>query len=494
VTNSSLKPIYCIGDSHVSFFAGENTIQPNWPEAAEDILPFFRTFRLGAVLAYNLGCTRTTMRGYEKLWAILDTTISVGSDVLLCFGEIDCRAHLLKQSHRQNRPITSIVKECVERYVNVLTQVQNAGYQVIAWGPTPSSNEIISGNYPTYGTTDERNTVTALFNQDLSVACSAHGLRFATIFDRLVTENLQSRSDYYLDTIHISQRAMPLAIEALQAIMPEYPFATFDFSQPYYKLSHSRIERPAVRAKSSGVRRMKKVLRKIKSRFISTPRPESKREISPVFDLGFHGDQYLLNLVENLMGNVMAFIETGANVGSTAHYVASHYPHLQVYACEPDKAAFAKAQETTSSDMNIHLYQMLSPDFLYQLHQEKPNLRQTLNLYWLDAHDYGFQWPLYDEIRYITETMEHGIILVDDAQVPTHPDLFRYCAYDGQECNLDYIKSALASNQRYRVFYPAYTEHTSPHHPLIGTMGILFGTVPVEESIFEHFELIEVAK
>ena len=59
--------IYCIGDSHVSFFSGKDAIVPCWPFPSEDMIPFFRTFRLGPVLAYNLVKVGTKTRGREAL-------------------------------------------------------------------------------------------------------------------------------------------------------------------------------------------------------------------------------------------------------------------------------------------------------------------------------------------------------------------------------------------------------------------------------------------
>ena len=223
-----------------------------------------------------------------------------------------------------------------------------------------------------------------------------------------------------------------------------------------------------------------------------TDNAAASNRLSQVFELGFHGDRYLLDLVDHLLQQSTAFIETGTNVGTTTHFVASNYAKLQVYSCEPDETAFAKATETTATDTNVHLYQQLSPEFLYKLHIEKPELLQTLNLYWLDAHDYGFKWPLHDEIRYITDTMPQAFILVDDTKVPGLESAFRYCTYEEQECNLDYIKNALAPGKSYRIFYPAYTEHTSKHHPLIGTMGVIHGSIAVDENIFKHFTVIDI--
>ena len=61
------------------------------------------------------------------------------------------------------------------------------------------------------------------------------------------------------------------------------------------------------------------------------------------FDVGFHGDTYLLNLVDVLISNSQYFIETGTNVGSTLVYDAKKYPEISCFSCEPDKEAFNEA-------------------------------------------------------------------------------------------------------------------------------------------------------
>ncbi|MFH2008142.1 MAG: hypothetical protein ABI333_16285 [bacterium] len=236
---------------------------------------------------------------------------------------------------------------------------------------------------------------------------------------------------------------------------------------------------------------MKRLLDRLLRR---TRRESPSRTISPVHDVGFHGDRFLLELTHALLAQSTAFVETGTNVGSTAHYVATRHPHLMVYSGEPDEAAFRTAKETTARDPNVVLYNMLSPEFLVQLHRDTPSLRSSLNFYWLDAHDYGFEWPLHDEIRYLTETLDRAIILVDDARVPTQPDRFKYCSYNGVDCDIAYVENALAPAREYQLFYPAYTEHTSAHHPLVGTLGILHGDLALEEDVFAHFERVGVNK
>ena len=68
---------HCIGDSHASFFSGRDRMCPKWPEGdAKSRLPFFRYYRLGPVLAYNLGTPGTASRGHERLTELLQSHIA----------------------------------------------------------------------------------------------------------------------------------------------------------------------------------------------------------------------------------------------------------------------------------------------------------------------------------------------------------------------------------------------------------------------------------
>jgi hypothetical protein len=214
--------LYCIGDSHTSYFAGEAGIQPEWPQWGRSRLPFFRAFRLGAVLAYNLPRFGTRTHGREKLLTVLRTDVPRGSRVLLCFGEIDCRAHLLRQCERQGRSPESVAAECAERYFSVAQEIQRRGYAVLLWNAIPSSAYELAGALPTYGTCLERNAITRLFNARLADLAAAGGMGFVSIFDALVDAGGLTRMEYYQDEIHLSQLSMPLTLAALERCVPGF--------------------------------------------------------------------------------------------------------------------------------------------------------------------------------------------------------------------------------------------------------------------------------
>ena len=190
-------------------------------------------------------------------------------------------------------------------------------------------------------------------------------------------------------------------------------------------------------------------------------------------DIGFHGDRYLLKLVEALLHRCDLFVETGSNVGTTVAYVGRTHPDITCLSCEPDKEAFSLALRNTAELPNVKITDELSEKFLANLFTQSGYAEKNI-LFWLDAHGYGFRWPLREELSIITNTLSRAYILIDDFLVPELP-CFGYDRYEGQECSLEYIRSSLSDTHAYRIYFPSYTEKTSKHHPLRGWVLLEFG-------------------
>lgn len=208
--------IHCIGDSHSAVFSGLEEMTPIWPERSNDTLEFFRSYRIGPATAYQLE------NKIEVLNNIISENVNIELDhIMFCFGEVDIRAHLIKQSNLQNLPIESIVEECVDRYFRVILYYKQLGYKTIAWGPIASWHE--SKPYtggPSFGTCLERNYTTELFNKRLELRCDQYSVDFVTIFYEMIDEN-KITNPYYLDNwegshMHLSQTSMPLILNAFK--------------------------------------------------------------------------------------------------------------------------------------------------------------------------------------------------------------------------------------------------------------------------------------
>lgn len=208
--------IHCIGDSHSAVFSGEEAMQPCWPEPAANNLTYFKSYRIGPATAYQLS-------NKQSIIDSLVNSLDLGNDdkLMFCFGEVDIRAHLIKQSKLQNRPVNDLVVECVDRYISAISYYKKYGAKIIIWGPIASwADEKQYTGGPSFGTNQERNFVTFAFNIALQLACLREGFEFVTIFYEMITDDMKTIPDFLDDWegshMHLSQRAMPTILKVFE--------------------------------------------------------------------------------------------------------------------------------------------------------------------------------------------------------------------------------------------------------------------------------------
>ncbi len=238
--NGPLDIIHCIGDSHVSFFGGQDVIQPGWPERSDDLLTGFVTHHIGPALAYNLTRTGTQTRGRERLFEVLAQAVPPRGKVLLCFGEIDCRAHVLKQAAKRGIPVETVVAECLEQYFQVVREVRDLGFEVIVYNAVPSAiprarKSTRDDDYVAVGDWRARNHAIREFNAGAKQRCEACGVKFLETSPLLINDEGRARSWYYFDTVHLSQRALPLTLHALGKLFPHAGHPVLPFRQPSWR-------------------------------------------------------------------------------------------------------------------------------------------------------------------------------------------------------------------------------------------------------------------
>ncbi len=220
--------IYVIGDSHVNFFSGQETMNFVPLEFGisqnHDLLTSFKTFYLGAVLAYSLNRDNSQNRVKEKVeYLVSHNLLPKGAYVLCCFGEIDLRFHVFNQAKLQNVPYQKVVDDILKNYAAFLQKMIARGYKMICWGPVASQKDKWMGNkdFPAMGTELERNQATKYFNRQLEKICADLGATFVSIFDDLVDENGKTKEKYFMDPCHLSQRAMVLVKDKFAFFAPD---------------------------------------------------------------------------------------------------------------------------------------------------------------------------------------------------------------------------------------------------------------------------------
>jgi len=199
-------------------------------------------------------------------------------------------------------------------------------------------------------------------------------------------------------------------------------------------------------------------------------RPE---EALKLLDSGFHGDRYLLAMIDSVVKDCTWFIETGTNAGSTLAYMARTYNFLRCLSCEPDKQAFSHAVKNTSPYENVLILNEMSQELIRIIKKKYGSIFHENVLFWLDAHGYGFDWPLRSELEFITSHFENAFIFIDDFKVPDL-DCFAYHTYKDQVCSFDYVRASIRRDD-FSLYYPYYTDRTSAYHPLTGWGLIAIG-------------------
>jgi hypothetical protein len=204
--------IYCIGDSHSAFFSGQEKMQPCWPEFSKDIIPYFKTYRIGPATAYQLSRKKTIIKN------ILQTINFKESDkIMFCFGEVDIRAHLVKHYLLTDESIEDIVKNCVSRYIKSILFYKKYKIDLIVWGPIASWNDKKLYKGPSFGTNIFRNQVTRIFNDFLKEECKINNLIYVSFFESMLNQDYTTNVDFLDDWedshIHLSQNAMPSVIK-----------------------------------------------------------------------------------------------------------------------------------------------------------------------------------------------------------------------------------------------------------------------------------------
>jgi len=218
-----MNNIHVIGDSHVSVFSKKNIIIPEYPPNIYMNFPF-KIFRIGAPLAYNLGKRETYYNAREKIEHVFKHEIIKGDSIILSFGEIDCRYHLLKQSKLQEKDIEEVIVECVERYVQSVKEIVKDNFYWINkigfWGPIASTwlgDECSNKDCPIADRMPMRNFVTSKFNTILKDKIDKFNKEFwktnfyyLSIFEFLIDDKYFTKKEYYMDNIHLNQKTWPL--------------------------------------------------------------------------------------------------------------------------------------------------------------------------------------------------------------------------------------------------------------------------------------------
>lgn len=207
--------VHCIGDSHVCLFSGKDSI-------CDDPYLFFKPQRIGAYLAHSLG--DMDHGAYTRLISCVHD-IPKEDWIMLSYGEIDIRVHVVKESLKQGIPVEKVVENIVKNYSRAIDSILGEGRKVLIWCPPPTCNHYnenaavsTENPYPHIGTIEQRNLASLHFKECL-LDIYAETLPLVDVYDFLLNEDNTSKGDYFMDGVHLSQKAMPFALSKIKKIV-----------------------------------------------------------------------------------------------------------------------------------------------------------------------------------------------------------------------------------------------------------------------------------
>jgi len=198
--------LHVVGNSHVCFFTGTNTLRGItwWKLKPKDTIPDIRTYHIGPVTAWQFT---------EKyLGAIPLLPVNEGEKIMVVLGEVDCRYQI--PLHSQGLvDANENVKETLRRMFAGI-RILKTKYEVSVWGVHPS-NRVVTDNELLVGNCAFRTAIARMWNERAAAACDMMGIPFFCIFNKLLAPDGLLDHKYLIDDLHISQLAMPFALEEL---------------------------------------------------------------------------------------------------------------------------------------------------------------------------------------------------------------------------------------------------------------------------------------
>lgn len=197
-TMKSLQNIKCLGDSHISIFTNSDTLIK---EKQYYNFETFSAYRFGPYLAYNISNKPSVSEVINK--------IDSNDNLLISFGEIDCRSQVKKISEETNNDYMTVIDNILKRYTEFIDSITNKN--IILTSVVPELKEKPFRYYYEEhpddfdcprGTYKERRMYKEYFNRKLKQHAINNGYRYIDIYQYIVNE-FDTKEFYYLDDIHL---------------------------------------------------------------------------------------------------------------------------------------------------------------------------------------------------------------------------------------------------------------------------------------------------
>jgi hypothetical protein len=197
---------HCIGDSHSLIFRKDMCGKDH-----EALLETFVVHHIGPYLAFNFENSHESFNKTIDILRSLERT----DTIILSFGEIDCRCHILKQKYEKSRCIEDIVEEITTKYTDSVKDLCKMTSNIFLLAPAPTGNfdndYTFNKEFPFYGTYRERNRVTQMFIDSLEKKYD----KVVSVFSIVINKDYSTKMEYFRDMIHLSSEMLPYILKRI---------------------------------------------------------------------------------------------------------------------------------------------------------------------------------------------------------------------------------------------------------------------------------------
>jgi tetratricopeptide (TPR) repeat protein len=180
----NISRIVAFGDSHVLLFNGHDQIEVN---------------HVGASTAYNLVKETSSTCGRQQVLNRIQHLDPDDDAVLLCFGEVDIRANIMKYCYQKKITIDECVDDVCARYMAFASEIASKGFKVFVYGGYGSGVDRTS-----FGSSRERGYASKCLNARLVELCRNKSFAYFSLHDIFFDANSLLTDDACLsDGFHL---------------------------------------------------------------------------------------------------------------------------------------------------------------------------------------------------------------------------------------------------------------------------------------------------
>lgn len=207
------KLILSIGDSHSRLFSDLDGV---------------KVFHIGPVTAFNLVKENSSTKGREKLYEILDIHSPSEVAILLSFGEIDIRAHVIKAAMKDGLSVKESAIRTASKYSNAISEIISRGFFVLVQGVHASGSTYNNQSFPAVGRVEDRNYAVKQFNEYIRNFCVSQLIPYASLDLLVINSSLKTKNEYMCDGCHLNFNP------EIQAILIYQFLTSFDLGADSY--------------------------------------------------------------------------------------------------------------------------------------------------------------------------------------------------------------------------------------------------------------------